>query len=45
MPHGVLLIEDEAVLARNIQRYLQREGFELRHAATLREAFTPTTDD
>ncbi|GGC29916.1 acetoacetate metabolism regulatory protein AtoC [Siccirubricoccus deserti] len=31
---GVLVIEDEGVLASNIQRYLQREGFEVRTAAT-----------
>ncbi len=47
MAHGILVIEDEATLAKNIQRYLQREGFETRVAGTLREgwrefeAFTP----
>ncbi len=39
MPQAILLIEDEAVLARNIERYLQREGFELRAAGTLREGW------
>jgi two-component system, NtrC family, response regulator AtoC len=39
MPQGaVLIVEDEGVLARNIQRYLQREGFEARTAQTGREA-------
>ena len=38
MPTGaVLIIEDEGVLAKNIQRYLQREGFEVRAAGTGRE--------
>ena len=39
MTHGVLLVEDEATLARNIQRYLQREEFEVRIAGTLREGW------
>jgi DNA-binding NtrC family response regulator len=35
MPQAaVLIIEDEEMLAKNIQRYLQREGFEVRIAAT-----------
>jgi DNA-binding NtrC family response regulator len=37
MGHGILLVEDEATLARNIQRYLEREGFEVRIAGTVRE--------
>jgi DNA-binding NtrC family response regulator len=37
--HGVLLVEDEATLARNIQRYLERDGFEVRIAPTLREGW------
>jgi two-component system response regulator AtoC len=38
MPHGaILVVEDEEVLARNIQRYLQREGFEVRIAPTGQE--------
>ncbi|PWS35668.1 sigma-54-dependent Fis family transcriptional regulator [Falsiroseomonas bella] len=36
MGHGILLVEDEATLARNVQRYLERDGFELRIAATMR---------
>jgi two-component system response regulator AtoC len=36
MGHGILLVEDEVTLARNIQRYLEREGFEVRIAGTLR---------
>jgi DNA-binding NtrC family response regulator len=36
MAHGILLVEDEATLARNIERYLQREGFEVRIAGTVR---------
>ncbi|MBX9702190.1 MAG: sigma-54 dependent transcriptional regulator [Acetobacteraceae bacterium] len=39
MTHGVLLIEDEATLARNIQRYLQREEFDVRVAGTLKEGW------
>jgi DNA-binding NtrC family response regulator len=37
MSHGVLLVEDEATLARNIQRFLEREEYEVRVAGTLRE--------
>ena len=39
MSHGVLLVEDEATLARNIQRYLHREEFEVRIAGTLKEGW------
>lgn len=39
MTHGVLVIEDEATLARNIGRYLGRAGFEVRIAGTLREGW------
>ncbi|HYZ34488.1 MAG TPA: sigma-54 dependent transcriptional regulator [Crenalkalicoccus sp.] len=39
MAHGVLLVEDEGVLARNIQRYLQREEFEVHIAGTLKEGW------
>ena len=28
MGHGILLIEDEEVLAKNIKRYLDRQGYE-----------------
>ncbi|MCR0982706.1 sigma-54-dependent transcriptional regulator [Roseomonas populi] len=37
MPQAVLLVEDELILARNLQRYLQRQGLEVRSASTLRE--------
>jgi len=37
--NGVLLVEDEATLARNIQRYLQREEFEVRIAGTLKDGW------
>ena len=37
MSQGVLLVEDEATLARNIQRFLQRHDFEVRIAGTLKE--------
>ena len=39
MTHGVLVIEDEATLARNIARYLGRMEFDMRIAATLREGW------
>ena len=32
MPHAVLIIEDEASLARNIKLYLEEDGFEARIA-------------
>ena len=48
MQHAaVLIVEDEGVLAKNIQRYLQGQGFEVRTASTGRdgvrqfEEFTP----
>ena len=34
----LLLVEDEAVLARNLVKLLSREGFAVQHAATLAEA-------
>jgi DNA-binding NtrC family response regulator len=37
MSQTVLVVEDEATLARNIQRYLQREDYEVRIAGTLKE--------
>ncbi|MCP5151186.1 MAG: sigma-54-dependent Fis family transcriptional regulator [Ectothiorhodospiraceae bacterium] len=37
MALGVLVIEDEAALARNIERYLGRLGYDARVAATARE--------
>ncbi len=36
--HTILLVEDEATLAKNIARFLTREGFVVRAAATLQEA-------
>ncbi len=39
MTAGVLIVEDEATLARNIQRFLQREEFEVRTAGTLKEGW------
>jgi len=38
MSAAILVIEDEAVLARNIRVYLQRLGYEVEHAATGEEA-------
>ena len=38
MAYGILLVEDEETLARNLHRFLQREGYEPRHASTIREA-------
>ena len=32
MAYGVLIIEDEVVLAKNIRLYLERSGFEARTA-------------
>ena len=29
MGHGILLIEDEEVLAKNIKRYLERRGYDV----------------
>jgi two-component system response regulator AtoC len=37
MPHGILLIEDEEILASNIKRYLERRGYEIVTAGTARE--------
>jgi len=34
MSRAVLIIEDEAILAKNITRYLEREGFEAKAAGT-----------
>jgi two-component system response regulator AtoC len=39
MAAGILLVDDEATLARNVQRYLERDGFEVRTAGTLREGW------
>ena len=37
MSHGVLIIEDETVLAKNIRLYLERSGFEARTAENAEE--------
>jgi DNA-binding response OmpR family regulator len=34
MAHAILIVEDEATLARNIKTYLQRNGFEAETADT-----------
>lgn len=34
---GVLVVDDEVTLTRNIQRYLERDGYDVRTAATLRD--------
>jgi DNA-binding NtrC family response regulator len=39
MGHAVLLVDDEATLARNVQRYLERDGFEVHVAGTLRDGW------
>jgi len=47
MPHGILIIEDEATLAKNIGRYLERNDYEVRLAASCEDgleqfaAFSP----
>lgn len=37
MAHAVLIIEDEAVLAKNIRLYLERSGIEARTAGSAEE--------
>ncbi len=37
MTHAILIIEDEAVLAKNIHSYLERSGFEVRLAESAEE--------
>ncbi|MFO1205349.1 MAG: sigma-54 dependent transcriptional regulator [Burkholderiales bacterium] len=37
MAHGILIVEDEQTLARNLQRYLEREGFEVRAVGTVKD--------
>ena len=34
MAYGILIIEDETTLARNIKRYLEKQGYEVRLAET-----------
>ena len=38
MPHTLLIIEDEVLLGQELQRHFQREGWEVRLAASLTEA-------
>ena len=38
MPHTLLIIEDEVLLGQELQRHFQREGWEVRLAASLAEA-------
>ena len=38
MTGSVLVIDDEVTLGRNIKSYLTRHGYDVRHAATGREA-------
>jgi len=40
MPYGVLVIEDEATLAKNVRRYLERHGYDVRVAGTGEEGLT-----
>jgi len=40
MAHAILIVEDEATLARNIKTYLQRNGFEAETADTAEEGLT-----
>lgn len=44
MAQAVLIVEDEAVLAKNLQRYLQREGCEVRLAGNLRDGLREMED-
>jgi DNA-binding NtrC family response regulator len=47
MPHAVLIVEDEVILAKNLTKYLEREGFEVKavtsgeHALPLLDSFKP----
>ncbi len=47
MPHSVLIIDDEATLANNIQTYLSRRGYDARavgsgkHSLATLEEFKP----
>lgn len=44
MTAGILIVEDEAVLGKNVQRYLQREGYDVRIAPTLAEGKRQAVD-
>jgi len=39
MTHGVLIVEDEATLAKNIRTYLLRSGYKAEIAGSAEEAF------
>ena len=39
MTHGVLIVEDEATLAKNIRTYLLRSGYKTEIAGSAEEAF------
>lgn len=39
MTHGVLIVEDEATLAKNIKTYLLRSGYKAEIAGSAEEAF------
>src|SRR5512134_1670824 len=38
MAHAVLIVEDELILAKNISKYLEREGFEVKSATSGEQA-------
>src|SRR5512139_186365 len=38
MPHAVLIVDDEATLAKNVRAFLQRHGFDAETAASGEEA-------
>ena len=44
MAHAVLIIEDEAVLAKNIRLYLERSGIEARTAGSAEEGIAQLTE-
>jgi two-component system, NtrC family, response regulator AtoC len=37
MANAILIIEDEPILTKNIQRYLQNQGYEVRSAGTIKD--------
>ena len=39
MAYGILIIEDEATLAKNMKTYLERHGYEARIAQSAEEGF------
>ncbi|HEX6828401.1 MAG TPA: response regulator [Burkholderiales bacterium] len=38
MSHAILIVEDETILAKNLTKYLQREGFEVAAVASGEQA-------